>query len=115
LAIDFEAEKQLADEVRQRLRFSLAHHQCPTARHCADELGISMRSMQQRLKTIGLTFSILVDEVRFDLAREKLLHSNDTIDEISESLGYSSQENFIRAFYRWSSISPAEFRRQGRM
>jgi AraC-like DNA-binding protein len=49
------------------------------------------------------------------LAREKFLHSNDTVDEISESLGYSSQENFIRAFYRWSSISPAEFRRQGRM
>ena len=49
-------------------------------RACADELGISMRSMQRRLKTIGLTFSILVDEVRFDLAREKLLHSNDTID-----------------------------------
>jgi AraC-like DNA-binding protein len=115
LAIDVEAEKQLADEVRQRLRISLANHQCPTARHCADALGISVRSMQRRLKTIGLTFSKLVNEVRFDLAREQLLLSNETIDEISESLGYSSQESFIRAFYRWSSISPAEFRRQGRM
>ena len=34
------------------------------------------------------------------------------IEEIARALGFSTQESFIRAFTRWSELSPGEFRRQ---
>ena len=110
--MDFEANKLLAERVREALRASLSNNRCLTAQQCATELGISVRSMQRRLKTIDLSFSTIVDEVRYDLAKQRLLHSSDTIDEIGRSLGFSTQESFIRAFTRWSNMSPGEFRRR---
>jgi AraC-like DNA-binding protein len=106
------ANKRFAQELRKLLQSSFTEHRYLNAQQCAHHLEISVRSMQRRLQALGLQFSTLVDEVRFDLAREKLLDSSDTIGEIAKALGYSNQRNFIRAFNRWSSISPAEFRRQ---
>jgi AraC-like DNA-binding protein len=111
--MDVEADKRLAEDVRNLLRSSFEDHRCLTAQQCADALEISVRSMQRRLSALDMTFSALVDEVRFDLAREKLLDTGDTIDSIAQALGYSTPEGFIRAFNRWSSINPGDFRRQG--
>ena len=110
--MDFEANKLLAERVREALRASLSNNRCLTAQQCATELGISVRGMQRRLKTIGLSFTTIANEIRYDLARTRLLHSRDTIEEIGRSLGFSTQESFIRAFTRWSDMSPGEFRRQ---
>ena len=109
--MDVEADKLLAESIRELMRSSFANHRCLTAHKCADALGMSVRHMQRRLRTIDLTFSSLLDEIRFDLAKDKLLHSSHTIAEISQALGFSTQESFIRAFYRWSNISPGEYRR----
>jgi len=111
--MDVDADKLLAESVRELLRTSFLNHRCLTAQRCADALGMSVRNMQRRLSTIDLTFSTLLDEVRFDLAKGQLLHSSNTIDEIARTLGFSTQESFIRAFHRWSGVSPGEFRRQG--
>ena len=110
--MDLEANKLLAEGVREALRASLSNNRCLTAQQCATELGISVRGMQRRLKTIGLSFTTIANEIRYDLARTRLLHSRDTIEEIGRSLGFSTQESFIRAFTRWSDMSPGEFRRQ---
>ena len=110
--MDFEANKLLAERVRESLRASFSDNQCLTAQQCATALEISVRSMQRRLKTIDLSFSMIANEIRYDLARTRLLHSRDTIEEIGRSLGFSTQESFIRAFTRWSDMSPGEFRRQ---
>ena len=112
--MDDEADNLLAERVRELLRASFSNHRCLTSQQCANELGISVRSMQRRLKTIGLSFSTIINEIRYDLAKAQLLHSNDTIEEIGRSLGFSTQESFIRAFSRWSDISPGEFRREKR-
>ena len=111
--MDFEANKLLAERVRESLRASFSNHQCLTAQQCATALGMSVRSMQRRLKTIGLSFTTIVNEIRYELAKTQLLHSSDTIEEIARALGFSTQESFIRAFSRWSDMSPGEFRRRG--
>jgi len=110
--MDLEANKLLAEDVREALRTSVSKHRCLTAQQCATKLGMSVRSMQRRLKTIDLSFSMIANEIRYDLARTRLLHSSATIEEIGRSLGFSTQESFIRAFFRWSDMSPGEFRRQ---
>ena len=110
--MDLEAKKLLAGRVREALGASLSNNRCLTAQQCANELGISVRSMQRSLKTISLSFTTIVNEIRYDLAKTRLINSSDTVDEIGRSFGFSSQESFIRAFTRWSDMSPGEFRRQ---
>ena len=112
--MDLEANKRLAERVRESLLTSFSENQCLTAQQCAATLEISVRSMQRRLQTVGLSFSAIVDEVRYDLAKQRLHHSSETIEDIARSLGFSTQESFIRAFSRWSSISPGEFRHRSR-
>ena len=111
--MDSEANKLVAERVRESLRASFSNHQCLTAQQCATALGMSVRSMQRRLKTIGLSFTTIVNEIRYELAKTQLLHSSDTIEEIARALGFSTQESFIRAFSRWSGMSPGEYRRRG--
>jgi len=110
--MDSEADKLFAESVRESLRTAFADHRCLTAQQSAAALAISVRSMQRRLQRIDLTFSAIADEIRFELASEQLLDSSDTIDEIGRALGFSTQESFIRAFSRWSDMSPGEFRRR---
>ena len=112
--MDIEADRELADGTRQLLRSAFQEQKCLTAGRCAESLGISVRSMQRRLRNLNLTFSTLLNEVRFDFAKDQLLHSSDSVDEIARVLGFSTQESFIRAFKRWSSISPTQFRQTGR-
>jgi AraC-like DNA-binding protein len=111
--MDSEADKLFAESVRESLRTAFTDHRCLTAQQCAAALTISVRSMQRRLQRIDLTFSAIADEIRFELASEQLLDSSDTIEEIGRVLGFSTQESFIRAFSRWSGMSPGEFRRRG--
>jgi AraC-like DNA-binding protein len=110
--MDDEVDNLLAERVRELLRDSFFSNRYLTSQQCAYELGISVRSMQRRLRSIGLSFSTIVNEIRYDLAKVRLLQSSDTIEEIGRSLGFSTQESFIRAFSRWSDVSPGEFRRQ---
>jgi AraC-like DNA-binding protein len=111
--MDSEANKLVAERVRESLRASFSNHRCLTAQQCATALGMSVRSMQRRLKTIGLSFTTIVNEIRYELAKTQLLHSSDTIEEIARALGFSTQESFIKAFCRWSDMTPGEFRRRG--
>ena len=71
--MDVEADKLRAERVRELLRASFSNKRCLTARKCATVMGLSVRSMQRRLSKTGLAFSAIVDEIRYDLAKEQLL------------------------------------------
>jgi AraC-like DNA-binding protein len=71
---------------------------------------MSVRSVQRRLADDDRSFSELVDEVRRELATEMLQNTNVSLGEIATTLGYSAEENFIRAFRRWTGRSPGKFR-----
>jgi AraC-like DNA-binding protein len=72
---------------------------------------MSERSLQRRLAECGLSFTRLVEEVRFDSARRLLSDPTVKIVEISAELGYTDSANFTRAFRRWSGVSPQAYRR----
>jgi transcriptional regulator GlxA family with amidase domain len=73
-------------------------------------IGISARSLQRHLEGLNITYSDLVDEVRFDVARSLLVDSSIEIAEIGASLGYRDPSSFSRAFMRWSGTSPRDYR-----
>lgn len=77
-------------------------------------LSTSNRSLQRRLADSGYTFKTLLDETRYDLARQYLSDSKISIDEISFLLGYSDNSAFVKAFKRWGELTPGEYRTRHR-
>ena len=70
----------------------------------------SVRTLQRRLSEEQQTYSQLIREARAELAAALLENTDAPIAEIANLLGYRSQGNFTRAFYRWAKVSPSEFR-----
>jgi AraC-like DNA-binding protein len=73
--------------------------------------GIGVQTLQRRLRREGLTYRNLLDAARLRKARALLMESQQNITEIAFGLGYSDHANFTRAFTRWMSCSPSEYRR----
>jgi len=71
----------------------------------------SVRTIQRRLSMEQTTYSDLVQQCRAEMAGDLLENSGIAIAEIAHQLGYRSQGNFTRAFYRWARVSPSEFRK----
>jgi len=75
---------------------------------------MSVRSLQRRLTDSGLKFNDLLNQAKYDHAKDILQNTQLPVAEIAKSLGYSDPAHFSRAFRRWSGLSPADFRkRQG--
>ena len=72
----------------------------------------SMRSytLARRLQEFGVGFQALVDETRFEIARQMLENSAMEVSAIAELLDYASASAFTRAFRRWSGTTPAQWR-----
>ncbi len=69
-------------------------------------LGMSSRTLQRKIATSETTFSLLRDEIRFELAASMLSHSDLSIGEIAYRLGYSEIASFTHAFSRRVGKSP---------
>ena len=76
----------------------------------AQVAGISRRSLQRQLAKDNLSYSLLVEQVRFETAVNLLQNSPLSLIEISLELGYRDAANFSRAFKRWAGLSPRQFR-----
>lgn len=79
----------------------------------AETTHMSERSLQRRLGECGVSFTQLLEQVRFDSAQRLLRNPAIKIVEISNELGYTDSANFTRAFRRWSGLSPQAFRQAG--
>ncbi|MBZ6079384.1 AraC family transcriptional regulator [Microvirga puerhi] len=78
----------------------------------ASDLGMSPRTLSRRLAEEGLTFSMILDELRSVLAKNYLQNSDLSISQITWLLGYSEASSFVHAFQRWVGMSPTDARRQ---
>lgn len=89
---------------------SLLLEGCLNINITAEAAGMSVRTLQRRLKLQGQTFSKLMDDVRFGRATFLMKDPDAKMIEIALDLGYQNPGNFTRAFRRWSGFSPQEFR-----
>jgi len=76
----------------------------------ARRLSLSRRTLHRRLEAHGTTYKRLLDETRYDLARQLLAKSRASMLEISFALAYGNLSAFTRAFRRWAGCSPSEWR-----
>lgn len=98
------------DALQQLIR-SLVQDGYPSLNLVATAAEMSTRSLQRRLMQNGVTYSHLVDQVRFEIAVNLLKDPRIKLIEIVSELGFTDAANFTRAFKRWTGVSPREFRR----
>lgn len=77
----------------------------------ADAAGMTVRSFQRRLGERGLTYSAVLERMRHRMAIRMLETPDVSIIQIALALGYSDAAHFTRAFRRWTSTTPMEYRR----
>jgi hypothetical protein len=73
-------------------------------------LRTALLTLARQLQARGTRFQVLVDEVRFEIARQLLAQSNMDVREVAATLDYADGSAFTRAFRRWSGTTPAEWR-----
>jgi AraC-like DNA-binding protein len=77
----------------------------------AQMLSMHRRTLNRRLKAQGTTFHKELDRTRFKVARELLIGTHISLDDIAAALGYSSVSPFMRTFRRWTGTTPGRWRR----
>ncbi len=99
----------LAGSLRQMIRPSL-RLAYPNIGHAAGLAGVSVSTLQRRLRESGITYSDLVQSERLRLSIELLAREAIQICDIASELGYTEPGNFIRAFRKWTGLTPSQFR-----
>ncbi|MGB3311037.1 MAG: helix-turn-helix domain-containing protein [Nodosilinea sp.] len=97
------------DSLQQFVQAALPYG-CPDIILVAAALGLSVRTLQRHLAEAGLTYSKLIDQVRFNRAVVLLQQPDVKLLEVALELGYTDPANFARAFRRWAGVSPREYR-----
>lgn len=100
----------LIESLRQLVRSHLPDGGLPVT-FAAEAAGLSTRSLQRRLVENGLTYSRLIDQVRFNLVLDLLKDPSMQLMDVALELGYTEPATFTRAFQRWTGTSPSKFRR----
>jgi AraC-like DNA-binding protein len=83
-----------------------------TVQEVASAIHMSTRTLKRRLAEQGVTYSSLVDRERRDKALLLLRQGDYSVNEVTQSLGYATLPAFLRAFRRWTNLTPKEYRRQ---
>jgi AraC-like DNA-binding protein len=107
--IDVSAEHDITDQLRRAVRTLLQNRKFSSV-DVAQMFSIHRRTMGRRLKQNGTQFHLLLEEAKFQVARELIRHTDLPLVEIAAVLNYSEAGAFTRAFKRWSGISPSLWR-----
>lgn len=86
----------------------------PTLARAATAMHMSPRTLQRRLEGHGLSWQQWLDRSREQLACQYLQDPGLSLSDVALLLGFSEQSAFTRAFRRWTSTSPGQFRQSVR-
>lgn len=100
----------LETEVKSIMRMQLGRGAL-TLESVAAAFNCGSRTFARRLERVGLVYSAMVDDVKYETARS-LLRSDMKLAEIAEALGYAEASVFTRSFRRWSGQTPSAWRLQ---
>ena len=106
---DPNSERNVFTEVFDTIQHQLLHG-TPTIENVAMSLGMSARTLQRRLRDQDKTFSVLVQDVRRELAASYLHQDNLTVTDIAFMLGFTNANSFSKFFRKWYGLSPSQYR-----
>jgi len=80
----------------------------------AASFGMHRRTLDRHLQKHGVRYGELEESVEEEVARQLLRDTALQVQQVAESLHFSSAANFATAFRRWTGMTPSEYRRQAR-
>ncbi len=83
-----------------------------TIDYICNYLSISRQTLFRQLKKENTNFKTLLDSTRKDLAIDLLNDKNNSIQRVSEMLGYAEVSSFYTAFVRWHNTSVSQYRKK---
>jgi AraC-like DNA-binding protein len=98
-----------ATRLRRELRIALMTGHL-SGNDMSAQLGVSRRTLHRRLAAQGLRFQQVVDEIRYEFARQLLENTELGIAEIGSIVGYTDPSTFTRGFIRAAGLPPSEWR-----
>jgi AraC-like DNA-binding protein len=110
--LERESSRAVGPAVRRALRALLVSGHA-SEDSVAAAFSMHRRTLNRRLRSERTTFRRLLDETRFEVARQLLRDTDAAIDHIASGLGYSGPTAFGRAFKRWSGLAPQAWRERG--
>jgi len=108
-AIESRHGNDFPEQVRGVLRTALLTGHAG-ASQIAALFGMPSYTLTRRLKSFGVGFQELVDDIQSEIARQMLEHSEMDVSRIAAALDYSNASAFTRAFRRWTGTTPANWR-----
>jgi AraC-like DNA-binding protein len=105
-----ETESQFRQRV-QKILGPMLRGSTPSLEQVADALGMASWTLRRKLKEEDTSFQELLDEMRRDLALAYMKDVSLSLGEIAYILGFSTPGAFQRAFKRWTTTTPGEYRR----
>ena len=103
-------ETSFGDKVREFIVHNLPNG-VPSIQDAAEYFHLSYRTLQRRLKEDGVQYKTMANEVRKELAVKLLKQNTVSISEIGFLLGFQEPTSFHKAFKKWFSSSPGEYRK----
>ncbi len=76
----------------------------------AEQLNISPQTLRRKLRREDKSYQQIKDNLRRDIAIDKLVREELTVADIAGQLGFAEAASFTRAFKHWTGVSPAEYR-----
>lgn len=101
------------DAVRRVLASELESGLCTPA-WVAAQLKHSPRGLRTELLDAGTSFNQILEDVRRALAKQLLLHTEETIEHIAHLTGFADPNAFFRAFKKWTGSTPMQYRKSKR-
>lgn len=81
----------------------------------AENLNVTVRTLQRRLADEKSSYHNLLDKVRYKLALDYVSNPSVSATEIAFKLGFNDSGSFSRSFKRWTSQSFSEYRNSHRI
>jgi AraC-like DNA-binding protein len=111
-AIEARAHGDLVEDVRRILRTLLLGGR-GSVESVAERLALHRRTLNRRLQALGTSVHDLLEETRFEVARQLVESTRMPLVRVAAALGYADASAFTRAFRRWSGSTPIGWRRNG--
>ena len=108
---EIEGESGFHTTVKRSI-INLETSEYPTIETVAQNLNLSLRTLQRRLAEEGYTYSQVFEEVRRESVLRYLRRTDINVNEIAYLLHYSDGSTFIRWFRKWMGMTPGEYRRE---
>jgi len=102
------SERIVSHQVREYVEKHLDRH--TGIADVARALHFSVRTLSRRLDAEGATFQAIKDELRRDIAIQRLTKTDMPIAVIGAEIGFDDPTTFHRAFKKWTGSTPGAYR-----